>query len=137
MAYNILVVDDSRTIRSIIKKTLTLTKLDLGQVFEAENGRQALDILKDNWIDVVLSDLNMPEMSGMELVDAMAADGLLKDIPVVVISTDGSVTRINELKEKGIREYIRKPFTPESISEIIERVLGVVENEAELQRKLE
>ena len=125
MAYNILVVDDSKTIRAIIVKILKLTKLELGQIFEAENGKDALDCLSDNWIDLILSDLNMPVMSGIEMVSEMAKDGLLKDIPVVVISTDGSVKRIEELKEKGIREYIRKPFTPESLSEVIDRVLGV------------
>ncbi len=125
MAYNILVVDDSKTIRSIIVKILKLTKLEIGQIFEAENGKEALDYLKDNWIDLILSDLNMPVMSGIEMVSEMARDGLLKDIPVIVISTDGSVKRIEELKEKGIREYIRKPFTPESLSEVIDRVLGV------------
>lgn len=125
MAYNILVVDDSKTIRAIIVKILKLTKLKIGQIFEAENGKEALDCLKDNWIDLILTDLNMPVMSGIEMVSEMARDGLLKDIPVIVISTDGSVKRIEELKEKGIREYIRKPFTPESLSEVIDRVLGV------------
>ncbi len=125
MAYNILVVDDSKTIRAIVVKILKLTKLEIGQIFEAENGKEALECLKDNWIDLILSDLNMPVMSGIEMISEMARDGLLKDIPVVVISTDGSVKRIEELKEKGIREYIRKPFTPESLSEIIDRVLGV------------
>lgn len=125
MAYNILVVDDSKTIRAIIVKILKLTKLEIEQIYEAENGQEALDCLKDNWVDLILSDLNMPVMSGIEMVSKMAADGLLKDIPVIVISTDGSVKRIEELKEKGIREYVRKPFTPESLSEVIDRVLGV------------
>ncbi|HHI02256.1 MAG: response regulator [Candidatus Zixiibacteriota bacterium] len=125
MAYNILVVDDSQTIRSIIVKILKLTKIEMGQIHEAENGREALDCLRDNWIDLILSDLNMPVMSGTELVSELAKDRLLKNIPVVVISTDGSVKRIEELKKKGIREYIRKPFTPESLSEVIDRVLGV------------
>jgi len=125
MAYNILIVDDSKTIRSIIVKTLKLTKLPIGEIYEAGNGQEALECLQGNWIDLVLSDLNMPVMTGIEMVSKMAEDGLLKDIPVVVISTDGSARRINELKEKGIREYIRKPFTPESISAVIDRILGV------------
>ncbi len=126
MAYNILVVDDSKTVRSIIVKTLKLTELDISNIYEAGNGKEALECLQNNWIDIVLSDLNMPEMSGVEMVDKMAEDGLLKDIPVVIISTDGSATRIEELKKKGIKEYIRKPFTPESISGIIDKVLGVI-----------
>ena len=129
MAYNILVVDDSKTIRAIIVKILKLTKLEINQIFEATNGREALDCLKDNWIDLILSDLNMPVMTGTEMVSEMEKDGLLKDIPVIVISTDGSAKRIDELKKKGIREYIRKPFTPESISGVIDRVLGVQHHE--------
>jgi two-component system chemotaxis response regulator CheY len=127
MAYNILVVDDSKTIRSVITKTLRLSKIDIQEIFEAANGREALECLRTDRVDIVLSDLNMPIMTGIELVDTMADDGLLKDIPVVVVSTDGSATRIQELKDKGIREYIRKPFTPESIGEVIDKVLGVTD----------
>ncbi|MCP4633799.1 MAG: response regulator [candidate division Zixibacteria bacterium] len=129
MAFNILVVDDSKTIRSIIVKTLKLSELDIGEIHEAENGKIALEILHNNWIDLVLSDLNMPVMTGIELVNAMAEDGLMKSVPVVIISTDGSATRIEELKAKGIREYIRKPFTPEAIKNLIDRILGVFNDE--------
>lgn len=130
MAYNILIVDDSRTIRAVLRKTLTLSQLDLGEIFEAGNGQEALDCLKDNWVDLVLSDLNMPVMSGMELVKKMSEDGLLHEIPVIVISTEGSATRIEELKQRGIREYIRKPFTPEAIGDIIRTVLGVIHEQS-------
>jgi len=130
MAFNVLIVDDSKTIRAMVEKTLRLTKLELNQIFHAANGREALDCLKNNWIDIVLSDLNMPVMTGVEMVDEMAKDGLLTDIPVIVISTDGSASRIDELKKKGIREYIRKPFTPETVNEIIEKIIGVANEQA-------
>ncbi len=125
MAYNVLIVDDSKIIRAMVSKTLKLSNLELNELHEAANGKEALECLHDNWVDVVLTDLNMPVMTGMELIDEMAKDGLLKEIPVIVISTDGSATRIGQLKKKGVREYIRKPFTPETVSEIIETVLGV------------
>lgn len=125
MSYNILIVDDSRTIRLVLTKTLKLTGLDIGNIFAAANGKEALEFLKDNWIDLVMTDLNMPVMSGVELVDAMAKNGLMNNIPVVVISTDGSTTRIEELKKKGVRQYIRKPFSPENIEDTICEVLGV------------
>ncbi len=125
MAFNILIVDDSKTIRSILTKTLKLTKLEINQIFEACNGKEALECLQGNWIDLVLTDLNMPVMSGVDLINTMAKDGLLKDVPVIVISTDGSATRIDELKDKGVREYIRKPFTPETVGEIIDKILEV------------
>jgi len=131
MAYNILIVDDSRTIRAMIIKTLKLSDLNINEIYEAGNGKEALECLQDNWVDIVLSDLNMPVMTGIEMVDAMAKDGLLKEIPVVVISTDGSAARIEELKKKGVKEYIRKPFTPETISQIIDKVLGVVHESSE------
>jgi len=125
MAFNILLVDDSKAIRSIIIKTLRLTKLDIDQIYEAANGKEALDVLLNNWIDLVLSDINMPVMTGIELVEEMAKDDLLKTIPVIIISTDGSTTRVDQLKSKGIKEYLRKPFLPESVGEKIDKVLGV------------
>jgi len=131
MAYNILVADDSKTIRSVLRKTLQLTGLNMGQIYTAANGREALERLRENWIDIVLTDLNMPEMTGLELIEEMAKDGLLQDIPVVVISTEGSSARIEDLKAKGIKEYIRKPFTPETVGAIITKVLGVTDGNPE------
>ena len=126
MGYNVLVVDDSKTIRAILSKTLRLTGISIGEIFEAGNGQEALECLHGRWIDLVLTDLNMPVMTGTELIEAMVADDLLKNVPVVVISTDGSSTRIEELKAKGVREYIQKPFTPEAVGAIIETLLGVM-----------
>ncbi len=125
MSYTILVVDDSQTMRSMLVKTLKMTDLELGEILLAVNGRDALEKLKNNWVDLVMTDLNMPDMTGLQLVEAMAGDGMIKTIPVIVISTDGSEERIAQLKEQGVREYVRKPFTPELISEAISRVLGV------------
>lgn len=125
MAFNILVVDDSKTIRAIIIKILGLISLEIDQIYEAANGNEGLDCLKQNRVDLVLSDLNMPIMNGVEMISRMNQDSSLKEIPVIVISTDGSTKRIEELKKAGIREYIRKPFTPESIGAVIDRVLGV------------
>lgn len=128
MALNILIVDDSRTIRNILVKTLKLTEVDIGEIYQAGNGEEGLECLRENWVDLVLSDLNMPVMTGFEMIDKMFEDELLCKIPVVVISTEGSVTRIEELKKKGIRDYVRKPFTPETIGEIIASITGVICN---------
>lgn len=124
MLYNILIVDDSRTTRSVISKTLNLAGLPINELYEAENGRVALEILGKKWIDLVLADINMPEMDGVEMVDRMSKDGLLRTIPVVVVSTEGSQTRIEEMRSKGVKAYIRKPFTPEIIKSIVEDILG-------------
>ena len=124
MAYNILVVDDSTTVRAVLTKTLEMAQIPVNQLYLAANGRQALAVLQETWIDLVLTDINMPVMDGMELVKEMAADGLLSKVPVVVISTEGSEVRIAELKQNGIRGYLRKPFTPEQVKEVVEHVLG-------------
>lgn len=125
MAYNILIVDDSRTTRRVIAKTLELAGVPVGDLYQAENGREALEILHDHWVDVVFSDIHMPEMNGLEMIKRMAADEALSAVPVVVISTEGSSERIEELKRQGIRAYIRKPFKPEQIRDVLREVLGV------------
>jgi len=124
MSYNVLIVDDSSTARSVIGKTLGLSGVPLGQVLYAVNGKEALEILASNWVDIVFADINMPVMNGIELIERMEADGLLKSIPVVVISTEGSATRMDALKAKGIKGYIRKPFSPENIKKILLEILG-------------
>lgn len=123
MAYNILLVDDSETVRAIISKTLALAGVQTGKILEAANGREALELLESEWIDLVFADINMPVMGGVEMIDKMHQDGLLKTVPVVIVSTEGSKARINDLLAKGVRAYIRKPFTPEAIRNVIEEVL--------------
>ncbi len=124
MSYNILIVDDSRTTRAVIAKTLNLSGVSIGELHEAENGKEALNILDENWVDLVLADINMPVMDGVEMVGRMSADGLMRTVPVVIISTEGSKTRIEEMRAKGVRAYIRKPCTPELIKNIVEEILG-------------
>lgn len=129
MAINVLVVDDSETVRQVIAKTLQLANLPIGQVFMAGNGKEALDVLADNWVDLVFSDINMPVMGGIELIERMRSDELLKTIPVIVVSTEGSATRIEELRAKGVSAYVRKPFTPETLRKVVEDVLGALKDE--------
>jgi len=75
-------------------------------------------------VDIVFSDIHMPEMNGIMLVNAMQADPDLREVPVIIVSTEGSTTRIDELKKMGIRGYLRKPFTPEAIRDVIVATLG-------------
>lgn len=124
MAYSILIVDDSETVRAVIRKTLELAGIEVSGCYEASNGQEALDSLKEHWVDLVFADINMPVMSGMEMVAKMAEDGLLESVPVIVVSTEGSATRIEELKQKGIRAFLRKPFTPESLRKVVDEVMG-------------
>ena len=124
MALNILIVDDSETVRAVIDKTLRLAQVQVGQLLEAANGQEALDTLKDHWVDLVLCDINMPVMGGVEMIARMREDDLLKDIPVVVVSTEGSKTRIDNLLAQGVHAYVRKPFTPERIREVVDGIIG-------------
>jgi len=124
MAFNILIVDDSDTVRAIIAKTLRIAEVPINELYEAANGQEALAVLKEQWIDLVFSDINMPVMTGVEMIEQMHQDEALRSIPVVVVSTEGSKTRIEDLIQKGVRAYIRKPFTPEILKDIVEKVLG-------------
>ncbi|MBM3290170.1 MAG: response regulator [Candidatus Hydrogenedentes bacterium] len=124
MSVNVLIVDDSETVRAIIEKTLRMAEVPLNELHKAANGQEALDVLAKHWVDLVITDINMPVMTGVELVDRMSADDALKGIPVVVVSTEGSATRIEELKTKGVKAYIRKPFTPERFREVFAELLG-------------
>ena len=123
MAHNILIVDDSALTRIAIKRVLEMVELDVDRIFEAENGVQALDTLDQNKIDLVLADLNMPQMGGIELIKKMKEQENFANIPVIVVSTESSVTRIKELLAHGIKDYLHKPFTPEEFRTLLARNL--------------
>ena len=123
MAVNVLVVDDSGVMRSMIIKTIRLSGLQLGDIHEAANGREGLDVLQQNWIDLVIADINMPVMNGEDMINHMLEHPELKDIPIVVISTEGSKSRVERLQNKGAR-FIHKPFTPEVIRDTVKDFLG-------------
>jgi two-component system, chemotaxis family, chemotaxis protein CheY len=123
MSYRVLIVDDSSVVRSMVKKAIAMAGLEVEQILEAANGLEALQQLKGNWVDIVFTDLHMPVMNGMELVQSMARDGVLATTPVVVVSSDPSETRAEDLKRLGVRAYLKKPFRPEAFRQVIEDVL--------------
>ena len=128
MAYNILVVDDSSPMRAVIKKVIKASGFDIGEFFEAGNGREALKVLDDQWLDLVLTDYNMPDMNGLELLKALKDSETLEDIPVVIVTTEGSDLRVDEFLHQGAVAYIKKPFTPEQIKSHLNRILGEPEH---------
>ena len=129
MALSILVVDDSVTVRSVIAKTLEMARIPVAKLHQAADGQEALDLLDREWIDLVFADIHMPRMTGIEMVEKMAGNKMLESIPVVIVSSDGSSDRIEHLKSQGVRGYIRKPFTPEQMREVVRDLMGVQADE--------
>jgi two-component system chemotaxis response regulator CheY len=124
MPLNVLIVDDSSVMRAMIIKTIRMSGLDLGDVYQAGNGKEGLDAARENWVDLVVADINMPVMNGEEMIDQMKADPELSALPTIVISTEGSATRIQRLEKKGVT-FIHKPFTPEIIRDAIQDLTGI------------
>lgn len=128
MPGNILIVDDSVTVRQMVKRTLAMAGLDIGEIYEAGNGIEALARLADHQIDVMMVDINMPTMNGIKLLERIKQNPRLKDIPIVIASTEGSQTRIDQLRRDGAFGYVRKPFKPEQVRDVLTPLLGVKEN---------
>jgi len=123
MAVNILIVDDSGVMRSMIQKCVQMSGLQIGEIHHAANGREGLDALDQHWIDLVITDINMPVMTGEEMIERMHDRPELRAIPTIVVSTEGSQTRVERLQRKGLR-FIHKPFSPEMIRDAVKEVLG-------------
>jgi two-component system chemotaxis response regulator CheY len=119
-----LIVDDSSVMRKIIERSLRQAGIDLEKVVEAANGAEALAALRENRVDLVLCDINMPVMDGLEFVRQMGTVENAKDVPVVMITTEGSESHVVQALSSGARGYIRKPFTPDQVKEHVLPVLG-------------
>ena len=132
MSYSILIVDDSLPMRSVIKRTIKAAGYGNADLLEAANGQEAMDLLKNNWVDIVMTDYNMPVMNGLELIKNIKKDEISKDIPVIVISTEGNESKIQEFMDSGAEGYITKPFTAEAIRDLIVNILGEVDYEEDL-----
>jgi two-component system chemotaxis response regulator CheY len=130
MPRDVLIVDDSATIRQMVKRTMVMAGLDVGVVYEASNGIQALAQLNDHPVAVLLVDINMPTMNGIQLLTRMKQNDRLRDIPIVIVSTEGSRERITQLQNIGAFGYVRKPFQPEQLRDVLKPLLGVKENAA-------
>lgn len=116
-----LVVDDSSTMRRIIINTLN--KLGYTECREAGNGKEGLDALTANPVDIVITDWNMPEMSGVEFARAVRANDTTKGVPILMVTTNAAEGDIVEALKAGVSNYVVKPFTPATIKEKIEAVL--------------
>ena len=125
MSFNVLIVDDSNSMRAVIKKIISMSGFKMDQCLEAGHGKEALKVLADNWVDIILSDINMPEMNGLEFLAEIKKDELLKEVPVILITTESSEKRMQEAFELGAKGFIKKPFLPQEVKEHLHEVLGV------------
>lgn len=119
MGKTVLIVDDSNTMRKIVSRALRQAGIDFDEILEAGDGQEALDVLGSNSVDVVLSDINMPNMTGLEFLKAKSEDDAIKDIPVVMISTETGADIIDEAKSLGAKGAVKKPFTPDLINDTL------------------
>jgi two-component system chemotaxis response regulator CheY len=124
MSFNVLVVDDSKVMRAMIIRTLKMSGLPLGEIHQAGNGAEALDLLGEKWVDLALVDINMPIMNGEELIDRVRDNPELRDLAIIVVSTESSRTRIEKVQRQGAG-FVHKPFTPEELREKVIAVTGV------------
>jgi two-component system chemotaxis response regulator CheY len=117
MDLNVLIVDDSAAIRKILVRVLSQTDLPIKQVLEANDGSEALKIVENNNVSLILSDINMPNVDGLELLTRLRLTPKWKDLSVVMITTEGSQAKVMEAVQLGAKGYVRKPFTAEQIKE--------------------
>lgn len=128
MKLNVLVVDDSAAIRKILLRVLSQTDLPVEKVHEASDGVEALKIMNSDKVNLVLSDVNMPNMDGLELLTTVRANVQWKAVPVIMITTEGSQAKVLEAVQLGANGYVRKPFTAEQIKE---KVLSCIKGSGE------
>jgi two-component system chemotaxis response regulator CheY len=130
MSYRILVVDDSPVSRKMVCKAVSMSGLDIGEILEAGNGKEALEVVAKTWVDIVLADINMPVMSGAEMVAEMAKRDFMSTTPVVIISSEKGRERMESLQSMGVSAYLPKPFRPEQIKQVVGDLLREKKGEA-------
>jgi two-component system chemotaxis response regulator CheY len=124
MALELLIVDDSPVTRKMVRRAIGLCGLEVAQVHEAGDGAEALQKLSSGPVDLVLADINMPVMNGVELVERMSKEPALARIPVVILATPISEQKVEKLLDAGARAYLAKPFRPEALRDLLLRIVG-------------
>jgi two-component system chemotaxis response regulator CheY len=123
----ILIVDDSAVMRALLRRVVSLSEVPVETVLEARNGREALQMLEANHVDVVFTDINMPVMNGHELLTEMAKQDRWRDVLRVVISTDGSKLRRQEARDLKVGLYVEKPFRPEVMRDVLSEIANAAQ----------
>ena len=117
MPVDVLIVDDSAAIRKILQRVLRQTDIPIGEVLEAGDGVEALKTLNDRQVNLILSDINMPNMDGLQLLAQLKQTDKWKSVPIVMVTTEGGQGKVIEAVQLGAAGYVRKPFTAEQIKE--------------------
>ena len=120
LSMKILIVDDFATMRRILKNILK--QLGLSNITEADDGATALEELKKNQFDLIISDWNMPKMTGIDLLRAVRADEQTKDLPFLMVTAEAQKQNVIDAVQAGVSNYVVKPFTAEAISEKLEKI---------------
>lgn len=129
MAFRFLIVDDSPAMRTVVHRVLTMTGIPMAACWQASNGQEALDLLKGQPVDVILTDINMPTMDGEQFVANLQASEALRSIPVLVVSSAQTELRAQRLLALGAKGFVKKPFLPETLKEKLVEILGVTRAE--------
>jgi two-component system, chemotaxis family, chemotaxis protein CheY len=120
-----LIIDDSFVMRKIVERSLRQAGVDLAEVREAGNGAEGLGALQASGVDLILCDINLPVMDGIEFLRQLQGVPNAKGVPVVVISAESRESHVAQALSIGARGYIRKPFTPAQVKEHVLPLLGV------------
>lgn len=124
---DVLIVDDSAAIRKILKRVLEQTELPFDQMHEAGDGIEALECLRHNRVQLILSDINMPNMDGLQFLSRVRDNPLWSDVPVVMITTEGSQAKVIEALQLGAVGYIRKPFAAEQVKDKLDELFELAQ----------
>jgi two-component system chemotaxis response regulator CheY len=119
MAAKVLIVDDSNTMRKIVQRSLRQAGFEFEKILEAGDGQEALGVLENEEVDFILSDINMPNMDGIEFLRQKKENDAIKDIPVVMITTEAGNDILGEAKSLGAKGSIKKPFTPDQVQDVL------------------
>lgn len=124
MLLDVLIVDDSAAIRKILQRVLRQAELPLGQIYEAGDGLEALKTLDGQRVDLVLADINMPNMDGLQLLDRIKTNEKWKHLPVVMVTTEGSESKVMSAAKLGAVGYVRKPFSAEQFRQTLDGIFA-------------
>jgi two-component system chemotaxis response regulator CheY len=124
MPLDILIVDDSAAIRKIVQRVLRQAEVQLGQLYEAGDGLEALKALESQHVDLVLADINMPNMDGLQLLSHIKSTESLKHLPVVMVTTEGGESKVMSAAKIGAAGYVRKPFSAEQFRQTLDGIFA-------------